>query len=270
MTLLFLFIIISALYSLLFYFLIDLSAYFLFLWIPLGILLSLLTLGIILYLYLLIIGQHTKNNRFLKHFLLMSASNLAIKFAHIKFIVEGKENIPEETFVVYANHKSDLDPLLVYYGVHKRPMAAVGKKSLFQNHFMQILRKTFTSISLDRDNDREGARVMIEAIKQVKSGINFIIFPEGGIKTRDTEEMVDLRPGAYKLAQKPGATILPIAIIGSSQISKVKLFKKKVIRLRILKPIRFEDYKELNTTEIGTLVESRINGEIKGATEAKI
>ena len=267
MTLLFLFLIFSCLYSLLFYFTIDLSNYFLFLWIPLGILLSLITVVLFIYLFLLIFGQHTKNNRLLNHFLLMSASHLAIIFSHIKFKVVGKENIPNETFVVYANHKSDLDPLLVYYGVHKRPMAAVGKKSLFQNHFMTILRKTFTSISLDRDNDREGARVMIDAIKQVKSGINFIIFPEGGIRSRETEEMVDLRPGAYKLAQKPGATILPVAIIGSSQISKVKIYKKKVITLKILKPITQEDYKDLNTTEIGTLVENMINEEIRSANK---
>jgi len=263
MFLLFLALIFSILYSLLFYFTINLSIFFLFLWIPLGIILGILTTILILYLYLLLIGQHTKNNLPLKHLFLSSASHLAIMFCHIKLKVEGKENIPNETFVIYANHKSDLDPLLVYYGVHKRPMAAVGKKSLFQNHFMHILRKTFTSISLDRDNDREGARVMIEAIKQVKDGINFIIFPEGGIKTRETEEMNDLRPGAYKLAQKPNATILPIAIIGSSMISKVKFYKKKIIKLKILKPITSDDYKALNTTEIGTLVENMINEEIR-------
>ena len=163
-----------------------------------------------------------------------------------------------------------MDPLLVYYGVHVRPMAAVGKKSLFQNHFMHILKKCFTSVSLDRENDREAAKAMIEAIKEVKNGTNFIIFPEGGIKSRDVEEMVSLRAGAYKLAQKPGATIVPVAIIGSSMISKVKWYKKKIIKLKILKPITKDEYNNLNTTEIGTLVENMINNEVRSEQGIKI
>lgn len=250
-------------YTCLFYFLIDLSSWFLFLWIPSSILLAAITIVLLTYLYLLLIGQHTKNEAPFKHILLRNATWLILKYNNIKYSIEGKENIPSETFVVYANHKSNYDPFFIYYGLKKKPITAVGKKSLFSNHVMKVISKTFKAVELDRDNDREAAKTMINAIKQVKDGMSMIIFPEGGIKTRDVEEMVNLRAGAYKLALKPNATILPIAICGSSKTAKVPFYKKKTIKVYILPAIKPSDYEGLNTTEVGNMVEEMINKKVK-------
>ena len=250
-------------YASLFYFLIDLSSWYLFLWIPLGFILGLVSLVIFIYLFLFF-GSITKNKsgRF-RHFILRNAVWIAMKVFHVKLVIENKEYIPQnETYVVYSNHKSNMDPMFIYYAIHHRKITAVGKKTLFTNHFMNMLGKTFGAISIDRDNDREAAKTMVKAIGDVKRGTSMIIFPEGGIKTREKEEMVNLRAGAYKLAMKPGVKILPVAIIGSSQISKKRRIQKKVIKLIFNQPISKEEYEGLNTTEVGEKVESIINKEI--------
>ena len=259
----FLFILLTGAFSCMFYFLIDLSAWYLFLWIPSSMIISVLVIGLLAYLYLLLIGQHTKNNGAFKHFLLRQLTWLIIKFINVKCVVEGKENIPSSTFVVYANHKSNYDPFFIYYALHVRPITAVGKKSLFTVHVMKLISRTFKAVEMDRDNDREAAKTMVNAIKQVKEGINMIIFPEGGIKTRDVEEMVNLRAGAYKLALKPGATILPVAIVGSSKTAKVPFYRRKNVKVFILPPITKEEYSGMNTTEVGNLVEDMINKKVK-------
>ena len=102
-----------------------------------------------------------------------------------------------------------------------------------------------------------------------KNGTSMIIFPEGGIKTRDVEEMVNLRAGAYKLATKSGAMILPCSIIGSSQIKSNRRIKRKDVTVIFYKPISKEEYQSMNTTEIGLRVEEIINSGIKehGQTE---
>ena len=237
--------------------------WFIAIWILIALLLAVITV-VVFFLILTACAPRKNPTGKFRHFILKNAVNLFIAFYHVKITVEGKENIPnqEETFVVYANHKSNMDPLLIYSALHRR-LTAVGKKSLFQNWIMKNIQLTFGAIALDRDNDREAVKQIIDAINKIKSGVSMIIFPEGGIKTRDDEEMVSLRAGAYKLVTKTGATILPISIIGSSEISKRKRYKRKNVKIIVHKPIRKDEFKGLNTTEIGIKVEDIINNGVK-------
>ena len=128
---------------------------------------------------------------------------------------------------------------------------------------MNNIKETFGAISIDRDNDREALKQIIFAIKEIKEGLSMIIFPEGGIKDRNEEEMVSLRAGAYKLVTKSQATILPVSIIGSSEISKKKRYKRKNVKVVIHEPIRYDAFKQMNTNEIGLMVEEIINNGVK-------
>lgn len=245
---------------------IPLSPWFWFLWAFLGVILGALLFVLLVLLILLILQNSKPKNKF-KHMLLRNACWIWLAFYHINLKVENLDNLPteDEKYVIYANHKSNLDPMLIYYGLNRR-ISAIGKKTLFNHWFMKLLAKTFNAVPMDRDNDREAVKAMLVAIKKVKEGLPLIIFPEGGIKSRDTEEMVNLRAGAYKLATKSEAKIVPITIIGSSESSKVKRNKKKNMKLIIHPSISKEEYKDLNTTDLGHMVENIIN---KGLHENK-
>lgn len=260
---LFIILLLTAGYSTLFWFFVDLSKYFMFLWVPVSFILGFITFALYLYFYMLI-ASHTRPNKRHKHFLLRNTVFWSLIIFHVKVTVIGKENIPDETFIVYSNHKSNMDPIFIYYALHTDSVTAIGKSTLFKNHFMKLIGNTFGAIPLNRENDREAAKAIIKAIGDVKKGMSMIIFPEGGIKTRDVEEMVNLRAGAYKLATKSGAKILPCAIIGSSQIKKKRRIKRKNVTVIFYKPIDKEEYQKMNTTEIGLMVEDIINNGIKG------
>ena len=245
--------------------LIGLSVWFWFLWAFLGLLCGLLTF-VLFALIFLAIESKTKPKRRFKHFVLTSLVKLFNRILRVKVIYEGIENIPNETVVMYANHKSNMDPLFIYLAHRKSKTGyctAIGKKTLFKNPIMKKVGQTFDAIPLDRENDREAAKSIVTAIKKVKNGLSMIIFPEGGIKSRDTDEMVNLRAGAYKLALKSEAPILPISIIGSSQIKTKKFFKKVIVKLVIHKPLYKDEYIGKNTTEIGHMVEEIINNGLK-------
>ena len=263
MFLIFLILILTVGYTFLLYLIPSPGMWFIAIWILIALLLAVITV-VAFFLILTACAPRKNPTGKFRHFILKNAVNLFIAFYHVKITVEGKENIPnqEETFVVYANHKSNMDPLLIYSALHRR-LTAVGKKSLFQNWVMKNIQLTFGAIALDRDNDREAVKQIIDAINKIKSGVSMIIFPEGGIKSRDEEEMVSLRAGAYKLVTKTGATILPISIIGSSEISKRKRYKRKNVKIIIHKPIRKDEFKDFNTTEIGIKVEDIINNGVK-------
>ncbi|MDE6656915.1 MAG: 1-acyl-sn-glycerol-3-phosphate acyltransferase, partial [Anaeroplasmataceae bacterium] len=239
----------------------GLSLWFYFAWVPLSIVLSFLTFVLIVTI-LFQVWMRTDPKGKVRHHILHQVCHMILILCNIKVKVIGKEYIPNEPFVCYANHKSDIDPVALYYALH-RTCSAIGKKSLFKIPVIKQCQAVFGAISLDRDNDRAAAKSIIEAIRAVKAGMSYIIFPEGGIKTRDTEEMVALRAGAYKLVTKSGALLLPATIIGSSNTKKRKTILKRV-RITIIfhQVIPEEEYGLVNTTELGNRVMEMINEDI--------
>lgn len=252
-------VILAALYSVGFA-LIPVSNWFLFLWIPLAIILAAITVVLFVLCYLFLCKKDNPKGK-LRHMILRSGVLIAIKFLHIKIHTEGLENIDKnETYVIYANHKSQMDPLIMYNQM-KIICTAVGKSELFTNKVMIAIKDTFGAISMNRNNTREAVVAINDGIKKLKGGLSIIIFPEGGILTRDEETMSGLRAGAYKLAIKSQRSILPVSLIGSSAIAKLPKFKKKEVTLKIHKPITYDEYKDMNTNEIGLMVENIINGD---------
>ena len=247
----------TALFSYLYSLLALNSLWFIILYIFLGFITAIIFLIILVFIFIFITGKCKATNKY-NHAILYQLLNFVRIVLRIKLEVEGKENIPNETFVVYGNHKSNCDVILVYLA-YKRVMSAVAKKDLAQIPILKTIMKNFDVTPLDRENDREAAKSIIMGIKSVKKGLSMIIFPEGGIKTRDTDEMVSLRAGAYKLATKAEVAVLPVSIIGSSKIATKKFFHKITVELIFHKPIFKEEYKQLNTTQLGLMVENIIN-----------
>lgn len=143
-------------------------------------------------------------------------------------------------------------------------MSAVAKDNLYKIKPLKVIMDEFQVVPLNREDDKEGAKAIIRAIKLVKGGYNMMIFPEGGIKSREIETMVNLKPGAYKLATKANALISPVSIVGSSKLSKNAPFKKTKVNVVIHKPIDSDFYNSLNTHELGEYVGSIID---KGVLE---
>lgn len=247
-------------------FLSSMFGYWIILWVFIGLISGILFVLIYAILFIEIGCLTTPKSKF-KVFVLRDALKLVFVFYHIKVTSEGLENVPKDgPFVIYSNHKSMLDPAYIYVELN-RIVSAIGKKTLWGFWPMNHICKCFGALPMDRDNDRQAVKDMLKAINAVKDGLPMIIFPEGGIKSREVEEMVSLRAGAYKLAMKANAPIVPVAIVGSSYVAKKKRFQKKKIHIIFHKPIYSEEYKDKNTTEIGTYVEEMINKDVRDYEE---
>ena len=240
-------------------FLIPLSPWFFFLWVPLSFIISVLLL-IIFVLIFVPLQAKTKPNRKFKHFVLKTFLRFGMIISNIKMKVYGRENLfDDRAYTVYGNHKSNWDVVFAYV-TGKGFTTALGKKSLFQNKLLKNLGEGYQALPIDRENDREAIKSILKAIKNIKDyNLSYIIFPEGGVKSRETEEMVNLRAGAYKVAVKANVPIIPLCILGSSKLINKKWYQHAKVELHYLKPIMPEEYKDLNTTEIGHLVEQKIN-----------
>lgn len=243
-------------YAYLFTFISD-KLYFLPLYLLGGLAISLILFAVFI-LFIIWTAPFTKQNNKLKHKIIYPIVKFVHSILKIKIEVIGRENIPDETFVVFSNHKSMLDVTILYQAYHKI-LSAVAKNDLLKVPFLSRLMLGLGVVPLDRNNDREGVKNILEAIKRVKAGNNYLIFPEGGVKSRETEHMVALRAGAYKLATKPKAVISPVSIIGSSLLSKNCPKHWTKVTVVIHKPIYFEEYQGLSTNELGRKVANIVN-----------
>src|SRR5690554_4158598 len=176
-----------------------LGSWYIILWVILGYLVGVLTLvfGLVFHTFLtypLPISSKYKNYGFRS-----VAFTLSRFVFNLKIDVTGKENVPKEgPLVIYTNHKSYLDPLLVIENI-KRPTAFTPKSSLYKIPILRMVLKTLGCMPVYRNDNRKTAKALIESINNVKAGFSMIVFPEGGRKNRDTDEVSKSLPGAYKL-----------------------------------------------------------------------
>ncbi|MBS5987253.1 lysophospholipid acyltransferase family protein [Clostridium sp.] len=127
--------------------------------------------------------------------------------------VEGYDNIPDKTCVFMGNHQSILDIPVMRYST-QRTLDFVAKKELAKAPLIGYWITHVKSVTIDRDNVREGMKAINQAVNNIKDGYNFTIFPEG---TRSKDGKIhEFKRGSIKIATKSKAPIVPVAIKGTS------------------------------------------------------
>ncbi|WPX10026.1 lysophospholipid acyltransferase family protein [Anaerocellum danielii] len=144
--------------------------------------------------------------------------------------VEGKENIPEGPFIICANHRSYLDPVLIIL-IFDRRVHFMAKSELFRIWWLAPIIKAFGAFPVRRGKSDIGA--IKKAIDVIKSGNILGIFPEGK-RNRTKEIILKGEKGVATIIKATGAKVLPVGISG-----KVVPFGR--IRVRIGRPMEFRD-----------------------------
>lgn len=161
-----------------------------------------------------------------------------VVFPIVKFMynmkVEGKENIPKQTNVIFApNHVSEMDPPFVSIAMNKT-IAYMAKKELFEDDEKRSwLIKRLGAFAVDRDKPGISSFKTSNEIFKTKWSLG--IFPEGG--TRQNKKIENIHKGFIALAKTAKADIVPISIIGFDGYA-TKLFEKN-IKIVISKPIPY-------------------------------
>ena len=122
--------------------------------------------------------------------------------------VRGRANVPAAGPVIFAgNHISFLDGP-VMFGAAPRPMHIFVKKEMFKGFLGLVLRA-----SGQLPVDRSGDRTALERAKSVLNAGRCVgILPEG---TRGSGEAAAISNGVAWLALNSGATVIPVAILGT-------------------------------------------------------
>ena len=187
--------------------------------------------------------------------------NMAVTTGNIDFKVYGQENIPKEDgMLLCANHQGMFDVLAIV-AAFERPLAAVLKKELANIPFLKQIIACTHSYPMDREDVRQSMKVIMGVTKEIAEGRNFLIFPEG-TRSKNGNRMLPFHGGTFKSATKSKCTILPFALIDSFKVLDHNGVEPVTVQLHYLKPIPYEEYKDMNTNEIAAMVHDRIENKL--------
>ena len=173
----------------------------------------------------------------------------------------GLENIPKEGgFIFYPNHQGMYDTLAIME-VCPRPFSVVAKKEVANIQFLKQVFACVHAYMLDRDDIRQGLQVILKVAEDVKNGKPFVIFPEG-TRSKNGNQVGEFKGGSFKSATKAKCPIVPIALIDSYKSFDTKSIEKIKVQVHILKPMLYEEYKDMKTVEIAAEVKRRIEAVI--------
>lgn len=238
---------------------------------PLIIILSILVGTIVMVLMFLfyinllyfLVAKRTPQDSMVKHFIAKQIMTVPLVATNIRIKLVGEENLPEDPgFSIYSNHTSLLDVPVLMYTLKKQPVAFLQKKEILNAFAIGKWTPTIGCVVIDRTNPRKGAEAIINVIRNVKKGITMVIFPEG-TRTKVVGELLDFKPGSFKVALKSKAPLVPLTIVKPLNYKNVKWPFPKRITIVIHKPIPYDDLKGMSSIDLADKVKKIIEGPLK-------
>lgn len=173
----------------------------------------------------------------------------------------GVENIPDKDgFMFFPNHQGLYDVLAIIQAC-PRPFSVVMKKEVQDIPFLKQVFACMKAIAIDREDIRQSMKVIQQVTKEVKSGRNYLIFAEG-TRSKRGNKLGEFKGGSFKSAMKAQCPIIPVALIDSYKSFDTSSIAKLTVQVHFLKPIPYEEYKDMKSTEVAKMVKERIEDTI--------
>lgn len=131
----------------------------------------------------------------------------------VSVVVSGLENVPDEERLCFvSNHQGDLDIVLML-AFMPRPVGFIAKSEAAWFPFVNLWIAALGSAFIRRKSPRQGKKAIDRGVRNIERGHALVIYPEGTRSRGPT--MLPFRKGAFKLATRSEATIVPITIDGT-------------------------------------------------------
>ncbi|MBR2877023.1 MAG: 1-acyl-sn-glycerol-3-phosphate acyltransferase [Clostridia bacterium] len=138
--------------------------------------------------------------------------NPLMSAAGVNFVVNGKENIPENEAVIYVpNHQGLFDMPAIILNT-PTPCGFIAKKELKKVPIVRTWMWLLDCVFIDRQNKREARVAIKESVELIKKGRSMVIFPEG-TRSRDGIPLA-FKSGVMMIAKETKAKIVPVVLEG--------------------------------------------------------
>ena len=244
--------------------------------------LALLLLEAIIFFAVLIImgiGKNPKNENTTYHKGYRKIYNLYLRFLNslfnVKFIKVNFDKIPKGPVIFIANHRSNMDPIVMEQALTKWDLIFVGKKSLFSipffgkilNHIGYqriysnfLIEKDPKEVFLDKKHDLQTIKNCISIINDQK--VSIAIYPEAMRNFQD-KVLLEFKHGVFHIARHTGVPIVVMTLKGTEDFKSKLLFKIHPVEIKVLDVVEANDYMGLTNDEISKKIYDMMYDEIK-------
>ena len=184
--------------------------YQLFIALPLGLIVTVLTCLII------IIGSLLGSAHFWGYYPGKIWAQIICHLLLLPIEVVGREKIDKkQSYVFVANHQGPMDIFLVY-GYLGRNFKWMMKKSLRKTPLIGYTCEKARHIFVDKSGPKKIQETIENARQTLQGGTSLVVFPEGSRSF--TGHMGKFRKGAFQLADDIGLPVVPVTIDGSFDV----------------------------------------------------
>lgn len=192
----------------------------------------------------------------------------SLKLVNININVLGKEKIPKEPVLFVVNHSSMLDSYILIASVDRPIGCIIADEPIWKS--MPIVNKwasIIKSVYINRHNNREGLKSILEASNTIRDGHSMAVFPEGDLTwVRDSHSLIsEFKSGALKIAYKAKCPIVPLVIKNSKEIysgyEPIGKIKSMNLEIEFLDPVYIHIHNpKIKTTDLSESIrEDMIN-----------
>jgi 1-acyl-sn-glycerol-3-phosphate acyltransferase len=182
--------------------------------------------------------------------------------AGVRLEIEGSENVdPNESYVVVANHLSNMDVMVCFTAVPV-PIRYLAKKELFSVPLLAQAMRAVGMVEVDRQHR---GTATIESVNRqsrhvIERGHSLIIYPEG-TRSRSGEPQ-PFKKGAFTMAAAAGMPLLPLTIHGTREVwaPASPWIHPGTVRVVIDPPVPTADATKTEVAELRARMEGQIHG----------
>ena len=143
-------------------------------------------------------------------------SRFVLFVSRVRVRVEGLDHLPAGgRYVLCVNHQSYMDIPVLLVSI-PAPVRFAAKKELFRVPFLGWHLRRAGHVPVDRGNAVAAVRALERSVEGIRQGIPVVIFPEG--RTSRDGEIGPFKGGAFAIAERSGADIVPVTIRGTRRV----------------------------------------------------
>lgn len=194
--------------------------------------------------------------------------NTINKAGRIYPLIYGLENVTEDTTLFLSNHQGKYDGIGITLALKDHPFSFLAEKEMLEQPFYREIPKMLEIKIIDKKSYKSQYNAILEMGEDLKRGLNHLAFPEGDFFDNHNE-LQEFHSGCLKAAYISKCTIQPICLYDSWKVYGKSSFKKIKPEVHILKPIKYDEYKDLTRVELKDLVKERIAEKLKEIIKEK-
>jgi 1-acyl-sn-glycerol-3-phosphate acyltransferase len=192
----------------------------------------------LIYLYTGIMGSLSLLSSFFdrngrtQHWFAVHWARMILRTVGVHVDIDGLAHIdPAQPAVYAANHLSALDIPVLYANLPVQ-FRILAKRELFSYPFLGWHLKRSGQIPIDQGDARASLRSLNHASTSLRGGMPLVIFPEGGRSA--SGQMQDFMGGAFYMAIKAQAPVVPIVLVGTYELLPMNSFHLHLGRVKMI------------------------------------